>query len=226
MADNDKPVGIDAQFQRHLDEGRFMIQRSRSSGRTVGASRSSPLNSYASPTGRRGWKSYGRPLRHSLARSARAVEGSTVVDASCSCCGIDTLEVNFQKIVFSGDGGMLMPREGSRDIARWVSRFPIRTCLDGWVNRGADVKHGLSIRAVATGATDSVSAKGARLPRVQLPRPWRLMTAMASNGYSVGKTRWPLHGLPVVRRPLRYTLTEMVHGPFRAKHPARMPRST
>jgi uncharacterized OB-fold protein len=26
-------VGIDAQFQRHLDEGRFMLQRSRKSGR-------------------------------------------------------------------------------------------------------------------------------------------------------------------------------------------------
>lgn len=32
MADNDKVLGIDAQFQRHLDEGRFMIQRSRKSG--------------------------------------------------------------------------------------------------------------------------------------------------------------------------------------------------
>lgn len=33
MAQADQPLGIDAQFQRHLDEGRFMIQRSRNSGR-------------------------------------------------------------------------------------------------------------------------------------------------------------------------------------------------
>jgi hypothetical protein len=33
MADDKTPVGIDAQFQRHLDEGRFMLQRSRKSGR-------------------------------------------------------------------------------------------------------------------------------------------------------------------------------------------------
>lgn len=33
MADEEKPLGIDAQFQRFLDEGRFMIQRSRKSGR-------------------------------------------------------------------------------------------------------------------------------------------------------------------------------------------------
>jgi uncharacterized OB-fold protein len=33
MADDKTPLGIDAQFQRHLDEGRFMIQRSRKSGR-------------------------------------------------------------------------------------------------------------------------------------------------------------------------------------------------
>jgi uncharacterized OB-fold protein len=33
MAESDKPLGIDAQFQRHLDEGRFMIQRERASGR-------------------------------------------------------------------------------------------------------------------------------------------------------------------------------------------------
>jgi uncharacterized OB-fold protein len=33
MAEQDKgPLGIDAQFQRHLDEGRFMLQRSRKSG--------------------------------------------------------------------------------------------------------------------------------------------------------------------------------------------------
>jgi uncharacterized OB-fold protein len=29
----DKPLGVDGQFQRFLDEGRFMIQRSRTSGR-------------------------------------------------------------------------------------------------------------------------------------------------------------------------------------------------
>jgi len=33
MAEDNNPLGIDAQFQRHLDEGRFMIQRSRNSGR-------------------------------------------------------------------------------------------------------------------------------------------------------------------------------------------------
>lgn len=31
--DKGKPLGVDAQFQRHLDEGRFMIQRARKSGR-------------------------------------------------------------------------------------------------------------------------------------------------------------------------------------------------
>lgn len=33
MSERDKRMGIDAQFQRHLDEGRFMIQRSRKTGR-------------------------------------------------------------------------------------------------------------------------------------------------------------------------------------------------
>jgi len=33
MTEDTKSLGIDAQFQRHLDEGRFMIQRSRTSGR-------------------------------------------------------------------------------------------------------------------------------------------------------------------------------------------------
>ena len=33
MPDDKTPLGIDAQFQRHLDEGRFMLQRSRKSGR-------------------------------------------------------------------------------------------------------------------------------------------------------------------------------------------------
>lgn len=33
MAEDSKPLGIDAQFQRFLDEGRFMIQRGRKSGR-------------------------------------------------------------------------------------------------------------------------------------------------------------------------------------------------
>ncbi len=33
MTDDDKPLGIDARFQRYLDEGRFMIQRSRKTGR-------------------------------------------------------------------------------------------------------------------------------------------------------------------------------------------------
>lgn len=32
MTQESKPLGIDAQFQCHLDEGRFMIQRSRQSG--------------------------------------------------------------------------------------------------------------------------------------------------------------------------------------------------
>jgi uncharacterized OB-fold protein len=31
--EQDKPVGIDARFQRFLEEGRFMIQRSRATGR-------------------------------------------------------------------------------------------------------------------------------------------------------------------------------------------------
>ncbi|WP_038207316.1 Zn-ribbon domain-containing OB-fold protein [Xenophilus azovorans] len=31
--EQDKPLGIDARFQRFLDEGRFMIQRSRKTGR-------------------------------------------------------------------------------------------------------------------------------------------------------------------------------------------------
>jgi uncharacterized OB-fold protein len=33
MAEHDEVLGIDARFQRHLDEGRFMLQRSRNSGR-------------------------------------------------------------------------------------------------------------------------------------------------------------------------------------------------
>ncbi|MDB5858399.1 MAG: hypothetical protein JWQ76_2088 [Ramlibacter sp.] len=33
MSEDKTPLGIDAQFQRHLDEGRFMLQRSRKSGR-------------------------------------------------------------------------------------------------------------------------------------------------------------------------------------------------
>lgn len=33
MEDDNTPIGIDAQFQRFLDEGKFMIQRSRKSGR-------------------------------------------------------------------------------------------------------------------------------------------------------------------------------------------------
>jgi uncharacterized OB-fold protein len=33
MAEQDTPLGIDARFQRFLDEGRFMVQRSRGSGR-------------------------------------------------------------------------------------------------------------------------------------------------------------------------------------------------
>lgn len=33
MTEATQSLGIDAQFQRHLDEGRFMIQRSRTSGR-------------------------------------------------------------------------------------------------------------------------------------------------------------------------------------------------
>jgi uncharacterized protein len=33
MATDEKQTGIDAQFQRHLDEGRFMVQRSRQTGR-------------------------------------------------------------------------------------------------------------------------------------------------------------------------------------------------
>jgi uncharacterized OB-fold protein len=32
MGDKELRVGIDAQFQRHLDEGRFMVQRSRKTG--------------------------------------------------------------------------------------------------------------------------------------------------------------------------------------------------
>ena len=33
MVETEKPLGIDAAFQHFLDEGRFMIQRSRASGR-------------------------------------------------------------------------------------------------------------------------------------------------------------------------------------------------
>ncbi len=33
MTDDDETLGVDARFQRFLDEGRFMIQRSRTSGR-------------------------------------------------------------------------------------------------------------------------------------------------------------------------------------------------
>lgn len=33
MAENDDTLGIDARFQRFLDDGHFMIQRSRTSGR-------------------------------------------------------------------------------------------------------------------------------------------------------------------------------------------------
>jgi len=33
MAEDGKPLGVDAQFQRFLDEGRFMVQRGRKSGR-------------------------------------------------------------------------------------------------------------------------------------------------------------------------------------------------
>ncbi|WP_295374330.1 OB-fold domain-containing protein [uncultured Pseudacidovorax sp.] len=33
MSEVEKPRGIDARFQQHLEEGRFMIQRARASGR-------------------------------------------------------------------------------------------------------------------------------------------------------------------------------------------------